>query len=69
MKKKFRFKYTTTNGEYKEETVEFEDWTGKATLGGKEVGPKMTITAEEWAEDYLYAVTNKSLNGTFTETF
>lgn len=42
-----------------EEVHEFEDWTGRATLDGVETGPVLTITAEEWAEDYAYGAADK----------
>ena len=57
---KFRVEWEDCEtGEKHKEIVEFADWTGHATLEGKKVGPLLTITAKEWAEDYAYAVADK----------
>ncbi|QDP60529.1 MAG: hypothetical protein Unbinned338contig1000_22 [Prokaryotic dsDNA virus sp.] len=46
-------------GEVESETKEFHDWTGRAEMGGEEVGPVISISAKEWAEDYAYTAADK----------
>lgn len=43
------------------EYLEFEDYEGRATLYGEEVGPVLKISAKEWAEDYAYTAADKGL--------
>lgn len=54
-------------GNRKEVIEEFSDWTGHAIDGvtGEEVGPAMTVTALEWAQDAGYSYADK---GWFTVT-
>lgn len=37
----------------------YSDWTGRAKQEGAEVGPVLTITAEEWAKDEGYSLADK----------
>lgn len=57
---KFKVEYSDPEtDERKVDFVEFETWVGRATVDEKEVGPVLTITAKEWAEDYAYTVADK----------
>lgn len=63
---KFLIDYTDPeSGEPKQHECEFEDWTGRASIGGKSFGPEQTITARQWAEDLAYSLADK---GPFTVT-
>jgi hypothetical protein len=47
---------------WREATVEFEDWRGKAVdHSGNEIGPEFFISAKTWAEDFAYAVADKGI--------
>ena len=67
MKKTFRIDYETSEGEQAVVTQSFEDWSGRATLNGVEVGPVLTITARDWAEDLAYSLTDKKGSYIITE--
>jgi hypothetical protein len=41
---------------------DYEDWTGRAlNAAGDEVGPVLTITAREWAQDHAYSLVDKAM--------
>jgi hypothetical protein len=57
-----RFEITYTDPETEEMMTvykSFEDWTGRAIIGGKEIGPVLSITAQDWANDYAYTLADK----------
>jgi hypothetical protein len=59
---RFRIRYRdpeSEEDEWRTRHCDFDDWTGRATLDGREVGPVMTITAREWAEDLAYSLADK----------
>lgn len=59
---KFKIEYVEPNlpGEvWRSVEAEFIDWTGRATLNGREVGPELYIPALQWAQDAGYSLADK----------
>lgn len=66
--KRFRIDFFLANGEVETERKKFQDWTGRAVQYGKEVGPRMTVTAEDWARDYAESFIDNAGGGVYVIT-
>jgi hypothetical protein len=60
---RFQIDYTDPEtGEQETHIGDYADWTGRATTAeGVEIGPVLTITAREWAEDHAYMLSDKAM--------
>ena len=54
--KNFRVEVLLENGDVETDVNVFKDWTGRGVNHGREVGPFMTITAKDWAEDWARSI-------------
>lgn len=54
----FKITYVSKKGQQKVKYKDFEDWEGYAGGDGKPCGPRLRISALEWADDYASSLSN-----------